>query len=123
MRNKRQNTFFTEEIYKTEIGLDVNEDVLKRIYNSNVTAKNWLPIEFFFISDDIDNVLDLQNHLKENFSHYTQLKVQPYENLYEVSGVTEPIQMSLDSVNSWNQEMWDLGYKFDCKLDGWQVGH
>lgn len=123
MRNKKQNTFFTEEIYRTEIRLDINEDVLKRIYNSNITADDQLPIEFFFVGDNIDNVLDLQNYLKKNFLCYTQLEVQPYESLFELSGITSPIQMSLDSVNKWNQLMWDTGYEFDCKLDGWQVGH
>ncbi|HWI90974.1 MAG TPA: ribonuclease E inhibitor RraB [Flavisolibacter sp.] len=123
MQNKKQNTFFTEDVYNTEIGLDINKDVLERIYGSNITADDQLLIEFFFVSDNIDNILDLQNYLKESFSSYTQLKVQPYKNLFDLSGTTNPIQMDLNSVNEWNQVMWDLGYKYDCKLDGWQVGH
>jgi hypothetical protein len=103
--------------------LDINKDVLERIYGSNITADDQLLIEFFFVSDNIDNILDLQNYLKESFSSYTQLKVQPYKNLFDLSGTTNPIQMDLNSVNGWNQVMWDLGYKYDCKLDGWQVGH
>jgi hypothetical protein len=123
MKKKKQNTFFTEDIYETEIALGVNEDVLKRIYNSKITADSRLPIEFFFVSNNVDNVLNLQKHLKENFADYKQLKVQPYENLYELSGLTSSIQMSLDLINKWNKLMWDLGYDFDCKLDGWQVEH
>ena len=120
---QKSNTFFTEDIYNTEIGLDINKDVLERIYGSNITADDQLPIEFFFVSDKIDNILDLQDYLKENLSSYTQLKIQSYENLFELSGTTNPIQMDLNSVNEWNQVMWDLGYEYDCKLNGCQVGH
>jgi len=123
MQGKKQNTFFTEKMYANEIGLDINEDVLKRIYNTNITGTDRRPIEFFFVSDNIDKILDLQNYLKQKFEDYIELKIQPYKNLYELSGTTDPIQMNLESVNKWNQLMWDAGYEFDCKLDGWQVGH
>jgi hypothetical protein len=118
---KKRNTFFTEEIYKTEIALEVNQDVLQRIYSSKVTTDDKLPIEFFYVSDNIDNIFDLQKHLNIQFADNEHLKVQPYKNLFELSGITSPIQMSLEAVNIWNQLMWDLGYEFDCKLDGWQV--
>jgi len=58
MEKKKQNTFFTEEIYRTQLGLDINEDVVKKMYGDNVKADDKLPIEFFFVSDNIDNVLD-----------------------------------------------------------------
>lgn len=123
MEKKKQNSFFTEQIYRTEIGLDLNEDVLKRIYDDHITADDKLSIEFFYVSDNIDNILDLQSFIKERFSDYHKLKVQPYNNLYQLSGVTAAIKMKLDSINKWNQIMWDLGYEFDCKLDGWEVIH
>ncbi len=30
--------------------------------------------------------------------------------------------MNLQTINEWNKLMWDFGYRYDCKLDGWQVG-
>ena len=93
------------------------------MYGDNVKADDKLPIEFFFVSDNIDNVLDLQSFIKQRFSEYEKLKIQPYKNLYELSGVTAAIKMKLESINKWNQIMWDLGYDFDCKLDGWEVQH
>jgi hypothetical protein len=47
--------------------------------------------------------------------------VAPYENGFELLGSTHPIQMELSVINEWNNKMWDIGYDFDCKLDGWQV--
>lgn len=122
MEKKKQNKFFTEDIYQSQIALHVNKDVLRRIYRDNISPDDKLPVEFFFVSNEIDNVLDLQSHLKEHFKDYTSLKVQPYEDNFEISGTTSPIKMDLESINQWNQMMWDLGYEFDCKLDGWQVG-
>ena len=123
MEKKKQNTFFTEEIYRTQLGLDINEDVVKKMYDENVKADDKLPIEFFFVSDNVDNVLDLQSFIKIRFSDYEKLKVQAYNDLYELSGITQAIKMKLESINKWNQIMWDLGYEFDCKLDGCEVVH
>jgi Regulator of ribonuclease activity B len=122
MFTRNDNTFFTKEIYDTEIGLEVNSDVLERIYSSHVTAETSLPIEFFYVSDQEEKLKRLGLHLLEEFPQYTDLKVQPFNGNYELLGVTHPIKMELTTVNKWNQEMWDIGYLFDCKLDGWQVG-
>lgn len=122
MIEKKHNTFFTKDIYETEIGLNVNGDVLKRIYNSNVTPEASLPIEFFYVSDQEEKLRGLGLHLLSEFPEYTDLKVQPYNDKFELSGITNPIRMDLATVNEWNQSMWDIGYQFDCKLDGWQVG-
>ena len=119
----KDNTFFTKEIYDTDIGLDVNSDVLERIYSrSNVTPNTSLPIEFFYVSDQEGKLKSLALHLLTEFTGCTDLKVQPYKDIFELVGTSHPIQMNLDAVNEWNQRMWDAGYKFDCKLDGWQVG-
>ena len=123
MLERNHNTFFTKDVYDTEIALDVNADVLERIYRSNVTPDTSLPIEFFYVSDKEDKLKLLGLHLLTNFPRYTDLKIQPYNDNFELSGNTHPIKMDLSAINEWNQQMWDIGYEFDCKLDGWQVGH
>ena len=116
-----ENSFFTNDIYETEIRLDVNADVLDRIYSSNVTSEATLPIEFFFVSDKKENIRKLGMYLLAMFPSYSNLKTRSFDNLFELEGTTHPIKMDLESVNRWNQQMWDIGYEFDCKLDGWQV--
>jgi hypothetical protein len=123
MLNGTKNTFFTKDIYDAEIGLDVNTDVLERIYNSGVTPETSLSIEFFYVSDGEEKLRRLGLHLLSSFPEYADLQVQPYQEIFELSGITHPIKMELDIINEWNQKMWDIGYEFDCKLDGWQVGH
>jgi hypothetical protein len=119
----RDNTFFTKDIYDTEIGLDINIDVLERIHSRrNVTAETSLPIEFFYVSDQEQKLKNLGLQLLSEFPDYIDLKVQPYNDNFELLGTSYPIKMDLTTVNEWNQRMWDIGYQFDCKLDGWQVG-
>jgi len=98
-----ENTFFTKDVYDTEIGLDVNSDVLARIYSRpNVTPETGLPIEFFYVSDQERKLKNLGLHLFEEFPGYTDLKVQPYNDRYELLGTTHPIKMDLVAVNKWN---------------------
>lgn len=122
MSKKKENTFFTKDIYDSEIALEVNADVLERIYNSNVSSQDNLPIEFDFISDSEKKLKTLGIYLLSIYPNYSALKVAPYEDLFELHGITEPIQMELDIINEWNKQMWDIGFEFDCKLDGWYVG-
>jgi hypothetical protein len=120
---RKDNTFFTKNIYETEIALDVNADVLESIYNSNVTPDTSLPIEFFYVSDQKEKLKQLGLQLLTNYPQYTDIKIQPYNDIYELLGNTHPIKMELGTINEWNKKMWEIGYEFDCKLDGWQVEH
>lgn len=117
-----ENTFFSKHIYDTEIGLDVNADVLDRIYNSNISPNDKLPIEFLFVSDTIKKLKQLGMFLMINYPDYHELKTKPCKNLFELPGVTDTMQIQIGTINMWHQQMWDVGYQFECKLDGWQVG-
>jgi hypothetical protein len=122
MYDSLNNRFFSKEIYESEIGLDVNQDVLDRLYSDNIKFTDQLPIEFFFITDEENKVINLKNHFITHFPTYKDLKVQSYKDNYELLGTTYLITMDIHSINKWNQQLWDIGYQFDCKLDGWQVG-
>lgn len=116
------NQFFSKDIYESEIGLDVNEDVLERIYSDGVKPTDKFGIEFFFITDSQQKALNLSQRLISDFSSYSDINVEETEDYWEVTGITSLIEMSIAEINNWNQLMWDIGYEYDCKLDGWQVG-
>ncbi|WP_449438817.1 ribonuclease E inhibitor RraB [Pedobacter steynii] len=122
MHNKI-NTFFTKDVYDTEIRLDVNEDVLERIYNDNISPNDELPIEFVFITDTEEKAKRLKQSLSLEFAIYNDLEVEETEDYWEVHGITNAIEMKIIKINEWNQVMWDFGYRYDCQLDGWQVGY
>jgi hypothetical protein len=116
------NTFFQKNTYDNEIGLDINKDVLERIYGDNIHPTDKLKVNFAFITDTIEKAENFAQILKSTYKNYTDFNVSAYEELYEVTGLTEKIQMNLREINEWNKEMWDLGFIYDCKLDGWYVG-
>jgi hypothetical protein len=115
------NTFFTKEVYDTEICLDGNEDVLDRIHNDGVSPNDALPIEFVFIADTEENAGKLKIQLALLYPMYQDSEIVETEDYWEVHGITNAIEMKIDKINEWNQLMWDLGYQYDCQLDGWQV--
>ena len=116
------NIYFERESFENDIELDVNLDVLNRIYGDGITPSDKLNIEFFFLTNTKDKAEVFKNILQKSYPKYKEIKTGIYKDSFEVSGVTAPIQMSLLSINEWNMVMWNLGYKYDCKLDGWQVG-
>jgi hypothetical protein len=116
------NSFFAKDVYDTEIRLDVNEDVLERIYADGITSADKLKIEFVFITDTEEKAQKLKYYLSFHYTTYNDLEVAETEDLWEVRGITDPIEMHIDKINQWNEAMWDIGYDHDCQLDGWQVG-
>lgn len=121
--HNQTNTFFTKDVYDTEIRLDVNEDVLERIYNDGISQSAELPIEFVFITDTEEKANTLKQSLSLQYLTYDDLEVEETEDYWEVHGITNAIEMDIDKINEWNQIMWDIGYSHDCQLDGWQVGY
>src|ERR1700729_4337912 len=116
------NTYFDRESYENDIALEVNEDVLRRIYDDGINPNDSLPIEFYFVTDTESKATNLMHHLTINFPEYESLVIRDYDGDFEVSGTTDPKQMNKQTINEWNKVMWDFGYQYDCKLDGWQVG-
>lgn len=116
------NTYFDQDTYENEIDLKTNEDVLQRIYNDGVTATDELPIEFFFVTDTETKANTFKSYIQQAFPTYQDIEISDYDGDFEISGITFPVKMELQTINNWNTLMWDAGYKFDCKLDGWQVG-
>jgi hypothetical protein len=117
-----QNAFFDRHAYENDIELDVNEDVLERIYKDGIKPTDMLPIEFYFLTDTKVKATNFRNYLKKTFPEYEKIETRDYNGNFEISGFTNSKLMSLQSINEWNKALWDLGYEFDCKLDGWQVG-
>jgi len=116
------NTYFTKEIFSKDIDLETNDDVLERIYGDNVKPTDKLSVEFWFLTDTEIKAIVFKDVLIKTYPEYLEIKVEEYDGDYEISGITNPLRMNLETINNWNIKMWDIGYIYDCKLDGWQVG-
>lgn len=116
------HTFFDQEAYENDIDLETNEDVLNRIHKDGIKPTDMLPIEFYFLTDTNLKATEFKNQLIREFPDYKKIEIRDYDGDFEISGITDPKAMNLGSINEWNRVIWDFGYQFDCKLDGWQVG-
>ncbi|WP_443943939.1 ribonuclease E inhibitor RraB [Pedobacter sp. AW1-32] len=121
MMKNQVNTFFDKETYDNDIALEINEDVLNRIYDDGISQNDKLPVEFVFITDTKEKALKLKESLQSDYPDYTAIKIEETEDCWEIHGITSEIEMSINAINNWNQHLWDLGYQFDCQLDGWHV--
>jgi len=117
----QENRFFTKEEYETEIALNVNADVLKRIYADDVKPSDKLKVEFVFVTDSKEKAEELASQIVLEYPNYSDIKIKWLDGYWDICGTTDKIKMSLNEINYWNQALWDLGYTVDCKLDGWQV--
>jgi hypothetical protein len=117
-----ENTYFDQKSYENDITLEVNQDVLTRMYEDGISPADLLPLEFFFVTDSELKAANFMSALGKSFPQYESLEISEYDEDFEISGTTDPKQMDLQTINEWNKTMWDFGYQYDCKLDGWQVG-
>ncbi|SDG66719.1 Regulator of ribonuclease activity B [Pedobacter terrae] len=116
------NTFFTADLYNSEIHLEINEDILNNIYADGIKSNDSLKIEFVFITDSEDKAILLKDKLLDQFPSYSKVSIVETDGFFDIQGITDKVEMSLNEINNWNQTMWDFGYQYDCQLDGWQVG-
>ena len=112
--------YFTPEEYKSELNLEQTAIVLERLASDeDISGNIELPIEFFFMSDSMDKMEEIEEKLEE--LGYDIDSIEKYDDGIELIGNTAPMKMTVETINEWKKQMWDLGFSFDCKLDGWHV--
>lgn len=112
--------YFTEKEFKTEMDLKKISSVLSQLYKEeDVLESQELAIEFFMMSNTIDK-LDEMEEILEGMG-MTVDSVECYDDGCELIGITEPMQMNVETITAWYKSMWLEGYKLDCKIDGWHV--
>ena len=117
-----KNTFFTEKIYKSEINLFENEDVIKAMHADGIKPTDKFTVDLYFVTDTEVKANKLMLAIQARYPEYTELEVGAFADEFEVVVTTTPVEMNLKSINELNQLVWDLGYEFDCKFDGWEAG-
>ncbi len=122
MSTQQENTFFGKNMHKNEINLEENAEVLKEMYADGIKETDRFSIEFYFLTDKESKAKNLVEAITKRFPQYSEIETVDFSGEYEISGITEAVVMELKSINDWNKTMWDLGYEFDCRFDGWQTG-
>lgn len=121
MENKGR--YFTKEKYENEINQSVNIDVLERIKNDSTITKEEMIFSFYFITDKRTKIDSLTDYLEKFEPNQQIIELNQINKIWELNGRTYPIKLEIDSINKWERKMWEIGYKFDCELDGWETTH
>ena len=112
--------FFSKEKYETGLQQELNIDVLERIVNdSNYTSKEII-LSFYFISDERKKIESLIDFFNDSLENHQVIELNQINNIWELNGRSNPIELQLESINNWERNLWEVGYKFDCLLDGWE---
>lgn len=119
---KTQGRFFTKEQYENELCQSVNKDVLRRIKKDSAITKDEMIFSFYFITDTRAKIEALIDYLRVNEANQQIEELnQTDDDLWELTVRSYPIKLEIEQINHWERKMWDIGYQFDCELDGWQT--
>lgn len=87
----------------------------------NLKAKEKLEIDFFFYTDTSEKAQKLAEQLKKLNFEVAWHEFKMDRKIYSVVGSTDKMQNDEELLIYWSKFMCQLGYKFDCKFDGWGV--
>ena len=92
---------------------------LKLLRKLSLKKVNEQQLEFFFYTNTPDKAQALAEEIvRLNYSvHFNKLSGD--KELYLISGMTIKMSMDDSTITKWSQKMCKLGYRFDCKFDGW----
>lgn len=108
---------FKKTVQKQE---EMNAQTLTQLNKYAVGDNSELSLEFFFYTDKQDKASNLAIELKQlKYSIESVDKSAGDPKLWTVTGWTTPMQMDINSVTKWTEQMCKLGYENDCEFDGW----
>ena len=93
--------------------------VLEHLMDFGVPDDIELRMEFFFYSQNQVNAEALANALRTLGYEVETGESAGNNNLQLINGWTTKMKMDDQTVQNWAEQMCELGYKFDCKFDGW----
>ena len=119
---EQENRFFSKVNYESELSNQkINIDVLERIKNDSTITKDEMIFSFYYISDKRTKIDKLTDYLEKNETSQRIIELNQINNIWELNGRTYPLKLQIDTINLWERKMLDIGYRFDCKLDGWET--
>lgn len=113
--------FFTKEKFETELNQEVNIDVLEMILDDSTLTRNEMIFSYYFITNEKFKIDSLVAHIKKNEPEQKIIELNKINEIWELNCRTHPIKLNIDSINKWEENMWEIGYRFDCELDGWET--
>lgn len=94
---------------------------LEQLRKLDIAVDEQLKLAYFFYTDTLHKAGRLAAEM-ERLSYKVKHGVsQGDQSLYIVTGWTTKMKMSDEVVVSWTNKMCEIGYRFDCDFDGWEI--
>jgi len=96
-----------------------NAETLGRLADSGVSGEDLFRLEFFFSTDSRRKAEALGSDL-DALGYEVECRPSPADDSQTlVTGWTTPMPMLEAAVNGWSLHMCQLGFRHDCRFDGW----
>ncbi len=121
MKNKNKNSFFSWKQFAKRFPDEIASaaDVFTAMQGSGVRDFSLLKFEFHFISDTKDKLEKLKNFFNEHYPYTIKSIKNIGGGLWELSGETDEIPLTKDTLIYWSLDMYKRGYEFDAELDAY----
>lgn len=108
-----------EFINNREKQLQMTPHTLKQLRDMDISEDMELKLEYFFYTNTREKAAKLAVEM-ESLNYSVQHGVAAGNSKqFVITGWTTGIKMTEAMLKQWTKEMCELGYKFDCDLDGW----
>jgi hypothetical protein len=92
---------------------------LDQLRQLGVTPDKTLKLEYFFYTDTPEKGAALASVLEGLGYSVVHEQAAGDPTLRVITGWTEPMRMSDETVIAWSGRMCEVGYEHDCEFDGW----
>ncbi len=92
---------------------------LRQLRTYNVTREKRRKLEFFFYTNTVEKAAALAAELLSKNYEVNHRPSTSNAKVQIITGWTEEITMSDNTVLDWTKEMCALGFAHDCDFDGW----
>jgi hypothetical protein len=123
LKPKHKKQFVFELDFMTNRGRQshLSIETLVRLRESNIEEDDELKADFFFYADTPEKAQQLLKELTDLNYEVQQEKAVTDKKLFVIKGQTTPMKMMHEVLRKWAVDMCDLGYKYDCDFEGWEI--
>ena len=115
--------FITEKEYQINLAkqLKMTPETIAELRKNHVTEDKELKIKYTFFTNSLYKAKSLSKEF-DKLNYKTVFGKDSYNSKqFEITGWTTKIRMKESILLSWTKQMCQIGYKFDCDFDGWEV--
>ncbi len=120
-KDSKDERFVSEQAFKSnfEKQTQMTPQTIKQLREYGIGETTSLKLEYFFYTNSHAKAEKLSLELEQLGYEVEFGKSAGDQNVFIITGWTNKILMSNETVLNWSKEMCQIGFKFDCDFDGW----